>query len=315
MSATTDTTEDAQPQTNHGWDNRRTILAALAPRPSSRPARRAISPDEPAAGIDKPATPGVVSRCFRGSGRAARWVVDRVNKRIPPHHRVRTALITVAVLIALLAALGVVRRLATDNNTGSAVATPQHGPPPTSQPASAPVPAETILTGITASDQCPKDHGQQYSPIANAFDNDTNTAWICTRAKNSDGQHILVDFGREVTLTQCRIDPGFDARIPDTPDGVDQWTKHRIGMTFTIYYPKELNRKPDVINTYGKRGYSFIPGGIPNPPKLSKLLIIVTKTIDPPQSATDTAQTSDSSPANDVTTVAISEIQFLGFSS
>lgn len=315
MSATTDTTERTQPQTNHGWDNRRTILAALAPRPTSRPARRAILPDEPAAGTDQPAAPGAVTRCVRSCGHAARWAIGRINKRLPRQHRVRTALITFAVLIVLLAALGVVRRLATDNSPGSAAPTTRHGPPTTSQQASPPVPEETILTGITATDQCPKDHGEQYSPIANAFDNNANTAWICPRVKNKDGQHILVDFGREVTLTQCRIIPGFDARIPDAPDGVDQWTKHRIGMDFTLYYPKELNRKPDVIHTYGKRGYSFILGGIPNPPKLSKLLIVVTKTIDPPQSPSDTAQNNDPSPSNDVTTVAVSEIQFLGFSS
>jgi len=314
MSATTDRTEDVQPQTNHGWDNRRTILAALAPRPSSRPARRAISTDGPAAGADEPSTPGAVVRCLHGSRRAARWAVDRLNKRIPPHRRLRTALITLAALIVLVVALSFVRMLATDN-TGPITATTRHRPPPTSQPDPSPVAAETILTGITASDYCPKDHGEQYSPIANAFDNNTNTAWICTRAKNKDGQLIPVDFGRDVTLTQIRIVPCFDARIPDTPDGVDQCSKHRIVMKLVIYYPKELNRKPDVIDTYGKRGYSFIPGGIKNPPKLSKLLLRVAETIDPPQSAADTTQTSEPSPADDTTTVAISEIQFLGTSS
>jgi hypothetical protein len=49
-----------------------------------------------------------------------------------------------------------------------------------------------------------------------------------------------------------------------------------------------------------------------NPPAtVSKLLIRIKESSDPPQPATTTSQTASTTP-DDVTTVAISEIQFIG---
>jgi hypothetical protein len=58
--------------------------------------------------------------------------------------------------------------------------------PPRPPPPSKPLVHDTILTGVTATDVCPQD--PNYSDTNNAFDGDFNTAWVCTRAKNQDGQ-------------------------------------------------------------------------------------------------------------------------------
>jgi hypothetical protein len=272
---------DADTQTDHCWDNRRLILAALAPRPTSRPARRTTSPppgDEPAA-TDTPDSPGLASR------------------------GTRAAVLATGAVIALVGALAGVKALTADISPPAPTAAPVTAPPP---PVSqAPLIKDAILTGVRATDKCPRD--TNYADVNRAFDGDLNTAWVCTRATNKDGQLIQVNFGRQVTLSQIRIDGGFDAHAPD---GTDQWAKHRIVTKLELYFPKELNRAPITVETGGARDFRI--AAIDPPAVITKLLLRVAETSEPPPANAPTRETTTPSGAEDVTTVAISEIQFIG---
>lgn len=289
-------------QTDHAWDNRRLILASLAPRTVTRPARRGalIDPDAPPPEPEDD-KPGMLTRGLRASGRLARAGGRRFNKRVPPQRRLHTAVITIAAIVILLAALSGVKYLSSDvHPQPRTAATP---PAPTVAP-QAPLTHDTILKDVTATDACPKDGN--YSDANRAFDGDINTAWVCTRAKNKDGQILQVSFGRQVTLTQIRVICGFDATAPD---GSDQWSKHRICTVLEVWFPKDLKRDPLTIDTGGVRDWR--PATVTPPATVSKLLIRVKETSDPPQPATPTTETAAPGPDN-VTTVAISEIQFIG---
>lgn len=295
-------TTDHNHPTDHGWEHRRLILASLAPRTTTRPARHSQpQPDDPA--TDNPAPkPGLLTRSVHASTRAALATGRQFNKRVPPDRRTHTAVITAAAIVLLLVALSAINYITTDvnppPNTTAATAAP---PPPTTQ---TPLRRDTILNGVTATDLCPRD--ANYADANRAFDGDFATAWICTRANNKDGQTIQVNFGRQVTLTQIRVIGGFDATAPD---GTDQWPKHRIVTELEAWFPKDLKRDPATIDTGGARDWRYITL---NPPAtVSKLLIRIKTTSEPPQPPTPTSQTAAATP-DEVTTVAISEIQFIG---
>jgi len=289
-------------QTDHAWDNRRLILASLAPRSITRPARRG-TPVDPDAQPPEPKDdkPGMLTRGLHASGRLARGGGRRFNRRVPPERRLHTVIITIAAVVLLLVALSVVKYFSTDIHpqprTAATTPTPSVAPQP-------PLTHDIILKNVTATDACPKDGN--YSDANRAFDGDITTAWVCTRVKNKDGQYIQVDFGRQVTLTQIRVICGFDATAPD---GTDQWSKHRICTELEVWFPKDLKRDPLTIDTGGARDWR--PATVSPPATVSKILIKVKETSDPPQSATPTTDTAAPGPDN-VTTVAISEIQFIG---
>ena len=293
---------DPDPPIDQAWDNRRLILASLAPRTVTRPARRGTSvadPDDiPAPRDDRP---GVLSRGLQASGQLARSGARRFNKRVPRERRLHTAVITIAAVVILLAALSGVKYLSTDVHPEPRTAPTT--PTPTAAP-QAPLIHDTILKDITATDACPKDGN--YSDANRAVDGDITTAGVCTRAKNKDGQILQISFGRQVTLTQIRVICGFDATAPD---GTDQWSKHRICTSLEVWFPKDLKRDPILIDTGGIRDWR--PITLSPPATVSKLLIRVKETSDPPQPATPTTDTAAPGPDN-VTTIAISEIQFIG---
>lgn len=293
---------------DRGWENRRLIMASLAPRTTTRPARRTAvaDPDAPIPGADDdaaPKKPGLLARGLRATGRAAGAGVRQFHKRVPPDRRAHTAILTAAALVVLVVAVAGVNYLIADVNPQAQTASsaPPQQPP---APSLAPLQQKTILTGAHAADICPKD--ANYADANLAFDGDFNTAWICTRVGNKDGQNIQVDFGRQVDLSQIRFTSGFDA---PAPDGSDQWAKHRIVTKYMVYFPKELNRQPVPLVTNGERDWR--PVNIDPPATISKLLIKVVETSDPPQTAAPTTESAESTP-DDVTTVAISEIQFIG---
>ncbi|MEW2484193.1 discoidin domain-containing protein [Mycobacterium sp. NPDC049093] len=210
---------------------------------------------------------------------------------------------TAAALVVLVVAVAGVNYLSADVNPQTQ--TPARAPvqQPTA-PSLPPLQRETILSGVHAVDICPRD--ANYADANLAFDGDLNTAWRCTRVNNKDGQNIQVDFGRQVDLSQIQFTSGFDA---DAPDHTDQWGKHRIVTKYMVYFPKELNRKPAELTTNGDRDWR--PLKIDPPATVSKLLIKIVETSDPPQMSAPTKE-SDGSTPDDVTTVAISEIQFIG---
>ena len=299
-----DTDPDDDQPTDRGWDNRRLILASLAPRTATRPARRGAAPDA-ADPLGDPATakkPGLLSRGLRASGRAAAAGGRAFDNRVPRENRARVAIMTVAAVVILLVALAGVNFLTTDVNPPATPTTATAAPPP--PPTQAPLNRDTILSGVKAADVCPRD--PNYSDSNLAFDGDFNTAWVCTRAKNQDGQQLQVDFDRQVTITQIRVIGGFDATAPD---GTDQWSKHRIVTKLEVYFPKDLRRDPVTIDTGGARDWRFI--SLNPPATVSKLLIRVAETSEPPQPPTPTSETGSPNP-DAVTSVAMSEIQFIG---
>lgn len=291
---------DHHPPEDHGWDNRRLILASLAPRTATRPARKppaTDATDDDNAGAKK--TP-LLSRALRASGRGLTAAGRAAAKRVPAEHRTRILILTVTVVLIGIAALAGLKHLTADITPPPAVTTAAPPPPPSQ----APLKRDDILSGVTATDVCPRD--ANYSEASRAFDSDFNTAWICTRAKNQDGQTMQVNFGRQVTLTQIRAVGGFDALAPD---GTDQWSQHRIVTKLEIWFPKDLKRDPVTIDTGGVRGWRFTTL---NPPAtVSQLLIRVAETSDAPQANSPTRDTTTAAP-DDETTVAISEIQFIG---
>jgi hypothetical protein len=292
-----------EPKTDQAWENRRLILASLAPRTATRPARRGAATDiddsltDPSGDLAK--KPGLLTRSVRASGRAAAAGGRAFNKKVPRENRARVAILTAAAIVVLLVALTGVNYLTTDVNPATPTNATAAPPPPPSQ---APLRRDTILTGATAKDVCPRD--PLYSDSNRAFDGDFNTAWVCTRAKNQDGQTIQIDFGRQVTLTQIRAIGGFDATAPD---GTDQWSKHQLVTKLEVWFPKDLRRDPVTIDTGGVRDWRFITL---NPPAtVSTLLIRVAETSDPPTPAT--SETTAPNP-DEATSVAMSEVQFIG---
>lgn len=282
---------------DNAWDNRQLILAAMAPRPATRPARRntMATPD---AGVNAPDTDitkksGGLARALGKAGAAAG---RKLNKLIPPEKRSRAALIgipaIVIALVVLMVALSIVRSLTND-------VTPQAAPPPPpSAPSSSlpPLRQDVVLTGIRAKDLCPRD--ANYSDANNALDGDLNTAWRCTRAKNEDNQVIQFDFGRQVTLTQIRGIGGFAP--------ADQWNHNQIVTVFEIWFPKDLKRDPIPLNTGAVPDYRAAE--IDPPATVSQILIRVKETVDPPNPPSQEGQGTDEK----VTTVASSEFQFIG---
>lgn len=56
------------------------------------------------------------------------------------------------------------------------------------------------------------------------FDPNKTTAWICQRAMGVDGVVAEIDFGKDVTITQVSVVPGFDY-LSNT--GTNEWTNYR----------------------------------------------------------------------------------------
>jgi hypothetical protein len=288
-------------QTDHAWENRRLILASLAPRTTTRPARRSPTDADRTSADPENTSTGMLTRSIHASARLARAGARQFHKRVPPERRLHTVIITIAAAVILLAALSGVKYLTADVHPQVSTATTAQTPTIATQ---APLQQDTVINDVTATDACPKD--ANYSGANRAFDGDLNTAWICARAKNKDGQILQVSFGRQVTITQIRAIGGFDATAPD---GTDQWSKHRIITQLEVWFPTDLKRDPLTLNTGGARDWR--PATLTPPATVSKLLIRVKETSDPPQPATPTTESAAPTPDN-VTTVAISEIQFIG---
>lgn len=300
---TTPADDDGQRPDDLGFENRSLILASLAPRPTARPARRGparVSRDE---GSETDAGPGALERSWDLAKRGWSRGYSAYSKVVPQEKRRHVAVITIGLIVVLVAAIIGVRKLAADAHVSAQTAAPT-----ASQPAAthnSPVPTPVILTGIKGKDFCPRD--DNWRSIDNALDLKPATAWRCTRVKNEDGQNIMFDFGRQVTLTQIRGIFGFDCCTAS--GGPDEWGKNKIPSRIDIYFPKELRRPPLTLHTEGARDWRWV--NVIPPATLSKLAIRIVETVDPPNPPTPTAAPSG---GDEVTTVAIGDIQFIGTS-
>jgi hypothetical protein len=200
------------PQTDHAWDNRRLILASLAP-PASSPPDRGASAAAVDDGSSEPAAPGPFTRGLHESGDAARAAGRQFNKRVPPNRRIHTAVITAAVVAVLVVVLVGVGYLTSDTTRHTTTSTTAAAPsPPTRQ---TPPTRDTILKAAHAGDLCPRD--ANYSDANLAFDGDLNTAWVCTRAKNQDGQVDLASF-----FMQGVCKDNADLMFSRSPSGIER---------------------------------------------------------------------------------------------
>ena len=160
--------------TDRGWENRRLILASLAPRTATRPAHRGAVPGVDGDLTDDPEAtkkPGLLTRGMRATGPTAAAGGRTFNKRVPLENRMRTGILTAAAIVILLVALAFVNFATTDVNpsTNSTTATAAPPPPPT-QP---PLRRDAILSGVKATDVCPRD--PNYSDSNRAFETATST--------------------------------------------------------------------------------------------------------------------------------------------
>lgn len=139
------TGNDTDTPVDQGWDNRGLILAALAPRTTSRPARRATGPvpddDEP---LDVEKKPGIGSRAFHAAGRGGLWVATQFNRRVPPERRAHAALITISAIAVLLVVMAGLKYIITTdvapNSPGSKASSSPAAPPPARRHLSWPAP-------------------------------------------------------------------------------------------------------------------------------------------------------------------------------
>ncbi|SKT85619.1 NADase-type glycan-binding domain-containing protein [Mycobacteroides abscessus] len=301
------TTTTPQPDQDQGWENRALILASVAPRSTTRPARHGsgttalAAPTPDSDDLEKDLRPGAFTRTVAGIGRAARWSRDKFNDKVPRKNRGHAALLAAGVIVVLIVAGSVVRFLAADVSPAPTAASSAAAPPPVS---TTPKVLSTVITPASANDYCKKDDGT-YQSAMNMFDNNFNTAWVCTRVNNEDGQLIQVTFDQQVTISQIRCVGGFDAYAPD---GTDLWSKHRPVTKLEIYFPKELRRAEAEIDTGGVRDWRFTD--INPPATVSTLLLRIKETTDPPAPPTPTTETR--APGDETTTTAISECQFIG---
>ncbi len=291
---------------DYGWDNRRALMASLIPKTASRPGRRgapaAAADGDAADGDKKPSTPGLFAKGLGAARRAGQAGRGRFNKAVPPGRRGRSAVIAGASIVVLVVAVGVVKSLSSDVAPPGPIHSSTASSTPVSSPAAAPM---AVLTGIHGTDKCP--HDPAYADANLAFDGDLNTAWVCTRVHNKDGQYIFADFGRQVMVCQMRVYSGAEGT---DPDGSDRWFKHRIVTQLDAWFPKELNRKPLEVRTGGERDY--FPATIDPPAIVTKLLLRVAATADPGTPATATSQPPAAPGGDQATTVAL-KVQFLGF--
>lgn len=285
-----------------GFENRSLILASLAPRPTTRPARRGparISGDDDS---ETDSGPSILERGWGVTKRGWSRSYGAYSKVVPKEKRRHVAGITIGLIMVLVVAIIGVRKLAADAHLPAQTAAPSSAQPTvTHNPVATPV----ILTGVTGRDFCPRD--ENYKTIANAVDNNPATAWKCTRVKNEDGQNIMFDFGRQVTISQIRGMFGFDCCTGS--GGSDEWGANRIPTKIDIYFPKELRRPPLSLYTEGARDWRWV--NVIPPATVSKLAMRIVESVDPPNPVTPTARPSG---GDDVTTVAIGDIQFIGTS-
>jgi hypothetical protein len=207
-----DTDPDDDQPTDRGWDNRRLILASLAPRTATRPARRGAAPDadaDPAAAKK----PGLLSRGLRASGRAAAAGGRAFDNRVPRENRARVAIITVAAVVILLVALAGVNFLTTDVNPPATPTTATaHPPPPTgaAEPGHDPV-RRQLLT-------CARDPNY---PDSNSRSTATSTPRGCAPGPRT---RRTAAAGRLRPPGHDHPDPGDRRLRAVAPDGTDQWS-------------------------------------------------------------------------------------------
>lgn len=301
---TTPAGDDPKRPEDLGFENRSLILASLAPRPTARPARRGAARVGGGELGETDGGPGALERAWGLVKRGASRGYGAYSKVVPKEKRRHVAGMTIGLIVVLVVAIIGLRKLAADAHVPAQTAAPTTSQPVASHSNKA-VPTPVILTGITGKDFCPRD--ENWRSIDNALDLKPATAWRCTRVNNEDGQNIMFDFGRQITLDQVRGIFGFDCCTAS--GGPDEWGKNKIPTKIDIYFPKELRRPPLSLYTEGARDWRWV--NVVPPATVSRLAIRIVETVDPPTSSTPTATPGG---GDEVTTVAIGDIQFIGTS-
>jgi hypothetical protein len=291
---------------DHAWENQEIILQSLLPR--STPARPAHpSTDTPAATGSRRSSAGrrLLARAVTAPARATR---RRLQHHFPPERRARSAAIAAAVLAAVVLLLLGMQHLVRDAPTATAPSAPPISSAATHSPAG---PHNVVLRPAEVKDLCPKD-APGYSPPENMFDGKISTAWVCPRAGDNNGQLIKISFERLVSISQIRVVGGYPFR---RPDGVNEWSLHRIVTSMEFRFPRESAHAPVTVNTEGKP--DFASTAVSPPATTSRVLGIVKETSDPPPATNTTTPTTTDAPARSDdgqphTTVAISEIEIIG---
>lgn len=137
-----------------------------------------------------------------------------------------------------------------------------------------------IIQPVNVTTRC----ANEDSNPAAMFDPNKTTAWVCQRAMGVDGVVAEIDFGKEVTVTQVSVVPGFDY-LSNT--GTNEWTNYRT--VNRIAWQMDESGKETIIQDIAPAQGSEATKTLENPVKTRKIYMKIMGTQKSDPAAPDAA--------------------------